>query len=167
MAEPEYMILQGLPTPQVYHDLRKRAGLTPPSPEAMTEAVPQALHNSFASFLAYERKLMLNDTRPSPHQDVVGMGRLSGDGGLFLLVTDIAVHPDHRRKGIAKRIMTALVAYIDEHAPHAYVSLVADPMGQGLYAQFGFQGTGKSIGMFRCPKLQKDEAWMKAKGFQC
>jgi ribosomal protein S18 acetylase RimI-like enzyme len=164
MASSEYVILQGLPAPQTYHDLRKITGLTPPFPEAMAEAVPTALKNSVAGFLAYERRLMLDDTTPCADQEVVGMGRLSGDGGLFLLVTDIAVHPDHRRQGIAKAIMAALVAHIDEHAPHAYVSLVADPMGQKLYPQFGFEGLGHSVGMFRCPRLQQNEAWRGSRG---
>ena len=164
MASGEYVVLQGVPAPQAYHDLRKLAGLTPPWPEAMAEAVPKALQNSFAGFVVYEGRLMASDTTPSADQELVGMGRLSGDGGLFLLVTDIAVHPDHRRKGIAKAIMKALVGYIDEHAPHAYVSLVADPMGQQLYPQFGFEGVGHSVGMFRCPRLQQDGAWRESRG---
>jgi len=165
MASSEYVILQGVPTPQAYHDLRKITGLTPPRPEAMVEAVPTALKNTFAGFVAYERKLMLNDTTPSAGQDVVGMGRSSGDGAMFLLLTDVAVHPDHRRKGIAKALIKTLVAYIDEHAPHAYVSLVADPLAQQLYPQFGFEELGHSVGMFRCPKLQEDPAWRESRGF--
>jgi ribosomal protein S18 acetylase RimI-like enzyme len=166
MASPEYTILQGVPTPQVYHDLRKIVGLTPPFPEDMAKAVPTALKNTFAGFLAYERKSMLDETTPSADQDVVGMGRLVGDGGMFLMITDIAVHPDHRRKGIAKGIMKALVAHIDEHTPGAYVVLVADPMGQQLYPQFGFETLGHSVGMFRNPRLQNDSAWRGSRGFE-
>jgi ribosomal protein S18 acetylase RimI-like enzyme len=162
--DPAYVVLQGLPSPQAYYNLRKLAGLTPPFLESMADTVPRALQNSFACFLAYERSNMINDTTAGADQEAVGMGRLSGDGGLFLVLTDVAVHPDHRRKGIAKGIMKALVGYIDEHAPLAYVSLVADPMGQQLYPQFGFEGTGQSVCMFRCPKLQDDQAWMAKKG---
>jgi ribosomal protein S18 acetylase RimI-like enzyme len=162
--DPAYVVIQGLPKPQAYYDLRKLAGLTPPFAESMADTVPKALQNSFAGFLAYERSGMRDDTTPGADQEAVGMGRLSGDGGLFLVVTDIAVHPDHRRKGIAKGIMKALVEYLDEHAPYAYVSLVADPMAHRLYPQFGFAGTGHSLSMFRCPKLQNDKAWMAKAG---
>lgn len=140
----EYVIIQDLPTPQVYHDLRKLSGMTPPP----LAAVPKALANSFACFLAYERKHMVNDTTPGS-ADPVAMGRLLGDGSLFLLLCDVAVHPDHQRRGLGKRIMQSLVDYVDEHAPEAYVSLVAEPMAQSLYPKYGFKDTKPSIGMYR------------------
>lgn len=156
MAESSYAVLPGVPTPQVYHDLRKLAGMTPPSPQMITEAVPKALANSFVGYLAYERKNMLKDTTPGPDQSPVAMGRLSGDGALFLLLTDVAVHPDHQGQGLGKRILQALVDYVDAHAPNAYVSLVAEPMGQGLYPRFGFEDVKPSIGMFRCIPVQSN-----------
>ncbi|KAH8726931.1 hypothetical protein GQ44DRAFT_705024 [Phaeosphaeriaceae sp. PMI808] len=145
MSDSDYIILQGLPTPQVYHDLRKISGMTPPP----MEAVPKALANSFGGFLAYERQHMTSETVPGPEQAAVAMGRLIGDGSLFLLLTDVAVHPEHQRKGLGKRILQALVDYIDEHAPDAYVSLVADTPAQKLYPLFGFKDVEPSVGMFR------------------
>lgn len=163
MENEQYMVLQGLPTPQVYHDLRKLANLTPPSPEAMAEAVPKSLQNSFACFVAYERKKMVDEKTPTPGQDAVAMGRLLGDGALFLQLVDIAVHPDHQGKGIGKRIMESLVRYGDEHAPHAYVSLVADPLGQRLYPKYGFEDVKPSVGMFRCLRIQRDPDFKKVR----
>ncbi|KAF1958964.1 acyl-CoA N-acyltransferase [Byssothecium circinans] len=153
MATEEYIIIQGLPSPQVYHDLRKLANLTPPPAAAMAEVVPNSLQNSFACFVAYERKHMLNDTTPGPDQEAVGMGRLLGDG-LFLLLVDVAVHPDHQRKGIGKRIMNSLLDYTDEKAPHAHISLVADPMGAQLYPKHGFEDVKPCVGMYRCLRMQ-------------
>lgn len=141
----QYVILEGVPSPQVYHDLRKLAGMTPPP----LEAVPKSLANSYVGLVAYERKHMLNDTTPGPEQEAVGMGRLVGDGSLFLIMVDIAVHPEHQRKGIGKRIVQRLVDYVDEHAPWAYVSLVADVPAQKLYPQYGFKDVKPSVGMFR------------------
>jgi ribosomal protein S18 acetylase RimI-like enzyme len=145
MSDSFYIILQGLPTPQVYHDLRKLAGLTPPP----MEPIARALSNSFACFLAYERRHMLDDDTPGPDQSPVAMGRLLGDGALFLLLCDVAVHPEHQRRGLGKRIMQTLVDYIDEHAPDAYVSLVADTPAQKLYPLYGFRDVKPSVGMFR------------------
>ncbi|KAF1964815.1 acetyltransferase, GNAT family [Bimuria novae-zelandiae CBS 107.79] len=158
-----YVVLQGLPTPQVYHDLRKLANLTPPPPEAMAEAVPKSLQNSFACFVAYEGKDMMDENTPGPNQDAVAMGRLLGDGALFLQLVDVAVHPDHQNRGLGKRIMESLVAYADEHAPHAYVSLVADPLGQRLYPKYGFEDVKPGIGMFRCLRIQGDPEFKKAR----
>ncbi|KAH7406183.1 acetyltransferase, GNAT family [Phaeosphaeria sp. MPI-PUGE-AT-0046c] len=154
MSNSEYIILQGVPTPQTYHDLRKVAGLTPPP----MEAVAKALANSIVGFLAYERKHMVNDSVPGDGQEPVAMGRLSGDGSLFLLLTDVATHPDHQRRGLGQRILQALVDYIDEHAPEAYVSLVADPPGQKLYPKFGFKDCHPGLGMYRMIRGRKTMA---------
>ncbi|KAK4107320.1 hypothetical protein N656DRAFT_849533 [Canariomyces notabilis] len=140
-----YTIVEGLPTPQVYHDLRKLAGMTPPP----LEAVPKALENSFVAMLAYETEGMLDESTPSPNQIPVAMGRLVGDKSLFLMLVDVAVHPEHQRRGLGKRITKALIDYVDAHAPLAYVSLVAEPAAQKLYPQYGFKDVQPSIGMYR------------------
>lgn len=163
MENSQYVILACLPTPQVYHDLRKLANLTPPPPEAMAEAVPKSLQSSFACFLAYERRYMVDEKTPATDKDPVGMGRLIGDGALFLQLVDVAVHPDHQGKGIGKGIMNALVSYVDEHAPHAYVSLVADPLGQRLYPKLGFEDVKPGVGMFRCAHIQRNPEFKKAR----
>ncbi len=134
-----------MPTPQVDHDLRKLAGMTPPP----LDAVPKALENSFVGILAWGTKHMLDEATPSPNQTPVAMGRLLGDKSLFLLLCDVAVHPDHQRKGLGKRIMKVLVDYIDAHAPQAYVSLVAEPAAHKLYPQYRFKDVQPSIGMYR------------------
>jgi ribosomal protein S18 acetylase RimI-like enzyme len=153
MSDSKYIILDGLPSPQVYHDLRKIVGMTPPP----MDAVPKALANSFVCFLAYERAHMANDTTPGPEQIPVAMGRLLGDGSLFLLLCDVAVHPDHQRQGLGKRIMQTLVDYVDKHAPDAYVSLVAEPKAQKLYPQYGFKDVEPSRGMYRMIRDRKTQ----------
>ena len=148
-----YTIVEGLPAPQVYHDLRKLAGMTPPP----LEAVPKALENSFVGILAYETNAMLDDSTPSSGQVPVAMGRLVGDKSLFLILCDVAVHPEHQRRGLGKRIMQALIDYVDAHAPQAYVSLVAEPAAQKLYPQYGFKDVQPSIGMYRMIRDRKIE----------
>lgn len=145
MSNSDYIVLEGVPTPQVYHDLRKISGLTPPP----MEAVAKALAGSSVGFLAYERKHMIDNTTPGAEQEPVAMGRLSGDGSLFFQVSDIATHPDHQRRGLGQRIVQALVDWVDTNAPEAYVSLIADPPGQKLYPKFGFTDCQPSVGMHR------------------
>jgi GNAT superfamily N-acetyltransferase len=161
--DSQYVVLQGLPSPQAYHDLRSLANLTPPPPEAMAEAVPKSLQNSFACFVAYERKHMSDETTPGRDQEVVAMGRLLGDGALFLQLVDVAVHPAHQSKGLGKRIMESLVEFADKHAPLAYLSLVADPLGQRLYPKYGFEDVSPGVGMFRCLRIQGDAEFKKAR----
>lgn len=155
-----YTIIEGLPTPQVYYDLRKLAGMTPPP----LGAVPKALENSFVSIIAYETKHMLDDSTPSQDQSPVAMGRLVGDESLFLILCDVAVHPGHQRRGLGKRIMQALIDYVDAHAPQAYVSLVAEPAAQKLYPQYGFKDVEPSIGMYRMIRDRKIEGQVVNEG---
>lgn len=159
MTDVEYVILQRLPTAQQYHDLRKAANLTPPP----LDAAAKALSNSFACFVGFERSLMLDASTPAADQAPVAMGRLLGDGALFLQLCDVAVHPAHQRKGLGKRIMKSSVDYVDKHAPNAYVSLVAEPLAQKLYPQFGFEDVKPSIGMFRCRWIQENPEFKRAR----
>ena len=41
--------------------------------------------------------------------ETVGMGRLSGDGGWYFHVVDMAVLPEHQRRGLGDVILTALL----------------------------------------------------------
>lgn len=116
-----------------YLHLRQASGLTPFSVEAA----------------AIGLKGTLFGVRVVQDDHIVGMGRIIGDGGCFFQVTDIAVLPEHQGKGLGKRIMAALVAYLRDNAPAtAYVSLIADVPANRLYAQFGFEETApRSVGM--------------------
>ena len=80
---------------------------------------------------------------------LIGMGRVIGDGGCFYQVVDIAVHPEYQRRGIGYQIMTRLMEQLRAGAPAtAYVSLIADGEAWRLYEQFGFEFTAPvSVGM--------------------
>jgi GNAT superfamily N-acetyltransferase len=71
---------------------------------------------------------------------LVGMGRVVGDGGLFLFVVDIAVAPAWQGKGLGRRIMQALMDDVHARAPvRTMVALIADGTAHQLYAKFGFK----------------------------
>ncbi|KAF2400669.1 acyl-CoA N-acyltransferase [Trichodelitschia bisporula] len=82
---------------------------------------------------------------------VVGMGRIIGDGGGYFHIVDIAILPEHQRRGLGDWIMHALIDHIKEEAPEgAYVNLIADLQGKKLYARHGFVETSpKAEGMER------------------
>ncbi|WP_328305782.1 GNAT family N-acetyltransferase [Actinomycetospora sp. NBC_00405] len=88
-------------------------------------------------------------TARTPEGRVVGMGRLVGDGALFLQVVDVAVEPEHQGRGVGSRLLERLLQHVDRCAPDAYVSLVAEPPGQALYRRFGFVDVAPSLGMKR------------------
>lgn len=84
---------------------------------------------------------------------VVGMGRVVGDGGLNFEIVDIAVVPEHQGRGLGRRIMEAIMAYLEANAPdRAYISMIADQ--PGFYVRYGFKEVSPSQGMY----IRKGEA---------
>ncbi|GAA0784447.1 N-acetyltransferase [Roseibium denhamense] len=124
-----------VPDVDTYLRLRSECGLSGYAPEAAEIGLSNSLYC-----------VMLFD-----EGDAIGMGRLIGDGGCFIQVTDIAVLPAYQGQGLGKRVMKALSNYLEMSLPgSAYVSLIADGQAKDLYAQYGFQETApKSVGMAR------------------
>nr|WP_232730925.1 GNAT family N-acetyltransferase [Janthinobacterium sp. 64] len=122
-----------IPAIATYQLLRVAAGMSAKSTEAAAKGLPNSL---------FAVQVLHGD-------EVVGMGRIIGDGGCFFQVTDIAVLPAHQGKGLGKRIMREIMQFIETEVPEsAYVSLIADGQAQELYAQFGFRHTAPaSVGM--------------------
>lgn len=129
----EYTFRDQTPSLDDYLRLRVITGLTPKA----TQAAAAGLPNTFFGVTVF------------CGEEVVGMGRIIGDGGLFFQIVDIAVDPAHQDQGIGKAIVSRLVDHLRSHAPSsAYVSLIADGEAHRLYAQFGFEPTApRSIGM--------------------
>lgn len=127
----EYELREGVPTAEEYRHLREATGLSPRSREAAERGLPNTIHGA----------VVVHDG------ETVGMGRIVGDDGSFYQIVDIAVLPEHQGQGLGTRIVEALMAYLEEHAPPtSYVSLMADV--DGFYERFGFERTApESKGM--------------------
>ena len=134
MSTPgEVMLLERFPDVDGYRQLRAAAGLSPKSIDAAASGLEGTLYG--VSLLQ--------------GSELVGMGRIIGDGGCFFVVVDMAVRPDCQRRGLGNRIMAALDCWLRTHAPDsAHVSLFADGDARHLYARYGFIETGpQSVGM--------------------
>lgn len=119
-------LVASFPDAPTYRRLRAETGLSPKSHEAAERGLSNTL---------YGVSLVKAG-------EVIGMGRVVGDGGTVFVVVDIAVQRDHQGQGLGKRIMAALDAWLRANAPPtAYVMLVADGDARHLYAQFGFADT--------------------------
>jgi len=128
-----YQLLDRFPDIDDYRRLRVAAGLSPRSREAAERGLPNTV---------FGVSVLLGGS-------VIGMGRIIGDGGCFFTVVDIAVEPAHQKRGLGKRIMSALDAWLRANAPvSSNVSLFADGEARRLYAQYGFVEAGPvSVGM--------------------
>lgn len=130
---PGYRLVMAAPSVADYLRLRRDAGLSPRTEKQATAALP----GSWAVCHVV-----------ADNGEVVGMGRLLGDGGWYFHVVDMAVLPAHQRRGLGDAILGALLDRVRAEAPGAYVNLLADPPGRRLYERHGFAETApESVGM--------------------
>lgn len=123
MSLEEIVLIEQFPDAETYCRMRVAAGLSPKTLEAARRGLPNTLYG--VSLLR--------------ENEVVGMGRIIGDNGTVFTVADIAVQPALQGKGLGKRILAALDAWLRANVPEsAYVTLVADGDAKHLYAKFGF-----------------------------
>ncbi|MBJ7603104.1 MAG: GNAT family N-acetyltransferase [Candidatus Dormibacteraeota bacterium] len=128
MSETEYLISFASPTPEEYLALRQAAGLATKT----SEATELGLRGSWFGVTARKGG------------QAVGMGRLVGDGGLYFLLCDLAVHPDHRGQSLGKRILAALTEHLEQNAlASAFAVAVTNQTGEQLYREFGFELTNE------------------------
>ena len=130
-----YRLIDGPPAIEDYLELRIRAGLSPKREDQATSALP----GSWAAC----------HVRHESQDRSVAMGRVIGDGGWYFHVVDMAVLPEHQRRGLGGVVLSYLLEQIRVRAPSgAYVSLLADPPGRPLYAKHGFvESAPAAVGM--------------------
>jgi GNAT superfamily N-acetyltransferase len=121
--QEEYQIVERIPTVEEYLALREAVGWERLNEQMTARALANAL---FSVCLLHNGK-------------VIGCGRVIGDGGLHFYLQDIMVQPAYQGKGLGKRLMRAILAYLDEHAlPGAFIGLMAANGKSSFYKQFGF-----------------------------
>ena len=85
--------------------------------------------------------------------NLIGMGRVLGDGVISFYIGNVMVRPDYQRTGIGSEIMERIIEYVKScAAPGAIASLLSIKGKEEFYTQFGFEmrpdeahGSGMSI----------------------
>ena len=134
MSQGEWSIIDRMPTPQEHRRLAEAVGWA----ESFDwQSMPDSLAGSVAGVVA-ER-----------NGEVVGMGRLVGDGVLYFYIQDVAVLPELQGQGLGRALLDRLLHHVRRMAPaNAFVGLFATPEAVALYASRGFTA-GDLQGMFR------------------
>ena len=128
-----FSIIESLPSPEEYLELRASAGMAPRSQKGAEKGIGNELYCVLL--------------RVEENGELVGMGRIIGDGGTVFQICDMAVKIEWQGKGGGTIIMDSLMKYIYENAEkYAYINLLADV--NGFYEKWGFKLTSpRSIGM--------------------
>jgi ribosomal protein S18 acetylase RimI-like enzyme len=128
-----YEIQEQTPFPEEYCQLRTKAGLSAKSLECAETGLP----NSLYAVCIRER------------DNLIGMGRVIGDGACFFQIVDIAVDPDYQGLGLGKLIMHKVESYLESVVQGgSYVSLIADQ--PKFYEKLGYRHTAPDgFGMYK------------------
>jgi ribosomal protein S18 acetylase RimI-like enzyme len=116
-------IVEKYPTPEEYNWLRVLVGWGPYQLEVIEKALPNSLYGVCA-YLG---------------EQLVGMARIIGDGGMVYYIQDVIVIPDCQRQGIGTRMMDHIMAYIRLHASHNTIIGLMSAVGkEAFYKKYGF-----------------------------
>lgn len=89
--------------------------------------------------VAYGLKHSLFHVTVRDGDELIGMGRVIGDGAITFYIQDVIVDEDHRGQGIGKAIMEHIMAYISREATEgAVVGLFAAKGKEAFYERFEF-----------------------------
>lgn len=86
--------------------------------------------------------------------ELVGMGRVIGDGALYFYIQDLIVHPDHKNQGVGKLMMNAIQVFLNSSIKeHGFVGLMSAKNVSGFYKKFGYtRRTNDAPGMYKIIK---------------
>lgn len=111
------------PTVDEYSYLRKIAGWGVPEKEAAAVSLEKALFS-----ICLEQG-----------NEIVGMGRIVGDGVLYFYVQDIIVKTEYRGYGYSRLILDEIMMFLKRKAKKgSFIGLFAEKDVEGLYEKYGF-----------------------------
>jgi GNAT superfamily N-acetyltransferase len=74
---------------------------------------------------------------------IIGLTRVSGDGGYTVLIQDVIVLPDYQNRGIGKELMTKAMEFIKEtfieKGQYIFVNLMSAKGKESFYEKYGFE----------------------------
>jgi ribosomal protein S18 acetylase RimI-like enzyme len=119
----ECTIVEKLPTPQEYNWLRNLVGWRTYQEDVIAIALPNTLY----CVCAYRG------------EQLVGMARIIGDGGMVYYIQDVIVIPDYQRQGIGTQMMDMIMVFIRLHASHnSIIGLMSAVGKEAFYERYGF-----------------------------
>jgi ribosomal protein S18 acetylase RimI-like enzyme len=122
-----YQLVERPPTTDEYHLICQAVGWEPfINFDAAVDALPASLHSVVAL----------------DGEEVVGMGRIVGDGAIYFYIQDVAVLPEHRGRRLGRTIVECLLDWVRANAPdQAFVGLFA---AAGPRRSIGFWGSRRT-----------------------
>jgi GNAT superfamily N-acetyltransferase len=111
------------PTPEEYAHFRETAGWGVPEMDSIKLSLENALYS-----------VCLEN-----NNQLIGLGRVVGDNGVYFYVQDIIVLPEFRGRGYSRIILDEIMTFIKRKAKKgSFVGLFSAKGTEGLYEKYGF-----------------------------
>ena len=125
-----------IPSVEAYNQLRVNAGMNSTKPYS---EVKKALEGTLFLVSVYEE------------DELIGLGRIVGDGGIAFIVCDIMVDKKFQRRGIANQIMEMIDQWFDKNTHESsFITLLAKVPADKLYRKHHFCYIDENrVGMIR------------------
>jgi ribosomal protein S18 acetylase RimI-like enzyme len=118
-------VVERVPSVEDYRRLRRGVGWN----DVDEPAADEGLRRSLASFCLVDAA-----------DEVVGIARVVGDGGIYFYVQDVIVDRRYRGRGHGRALMDAVMSFIGREArPGAFVGLMAARGVTRFYERYGFE----------------------------
>jgi len=118
-----YSFHEEIPARQKYNELRELVGWGPLDDVIVERSLPKSVYAITAKC----------------DGEVIAFARVVGDGGLCFHIQEIIVHPDHQKKGIAKKFMQYIFDYLKKNAAkRSYISVFVGKGLEDFYKEYGF-----------------------------
>ncbi|MCL2514168.1 MAG: GNAT family N-acetyltransferase [Oscillospiraceae bacterium] len=115
-------------------------GLTPGEYDALRLSVGWAAEHPEQSAATLEGSDVIIVARDVG--EAVGMARIFSDGGANAYIEDVIVRPDHQKQGIARELVTRVLAHMRSTVKPGYRLKITNMSAEGLegfYGSFGWE----------------------------
>ena len=124
MISNDYVISFEKPSAKAFACLREKTGWK----GADIETVELSLVNSLFFVGIYTKS------------ELIGMGRVVGDGAMYFYIQDVVVADEHQHQGVGGTIMAHIENYLKDAAKTgATIGLLASVGKEDFYSHFGYQ----------------------------
>lgn len=120
----EFELLEEIPDAEAYRRLRRIVGWE----DVDSETAALGLKNALYSLTLRRRG------------EVIGCGRVVGDGAIYFYIQDIIVAPEYQGRRLGARIMEKVMGFIERHAgKNSFIGLMAAKGVEEFYHRYGFE----------------------------
>jgi len=119
--------------------LIEESTINPKDFNMLRKAVGWEEHDEKDIVLALKNTLFTVIAKETTNNQIIGMGRIIGDEGLFYYIQDIIIIPEYQNHGVGTLIMDKIMGYLNQHKKNGlFIGLMSAKGKERFYQKYGF-----------------------------